>query len=172
MIKHISLLVLSLFLVSCGATVSVDYDTQADFSQYKSYNFYPTLDSGLNKLDDDRIVQITDSLMQQRGFIKSETPQLYVNFYAHEIISNSRSTLGVGVGGGGGNVGVGVSGGIPIGGRVIDQELTIDFIDASKDQLVWQAVAAGEIKERATPEQREAYYLSIIQKILKKYPPK
>lgn len=170
--KLLPVFILSMILISCGAAVSVDYNTQADFSQYNTFAFYPTLDSGLSKLDDNRIIQITDSLMHARGFIKSENPQLYLNFYAHEIVSNSRNTIGIGVGGGGGNVGLGVSGGIPIGGRTISQQLTMDFIDTQRDELVWQAVADGKLKEQATPQQKEAYYLSVIQKILKKYPPK
>jgi hypothetical protein len=164
-------IVLSIFLVSCGATVGVDYDKQVDFSKYNSYNFYASIDSGLNDLDDNRIMQITDSLLQQRGFVKSETPQIFINFFARESVSNSRNTIGIGIGGGGGNMGVGVSGGIPIGGRVVNQQLTMDFIDAEKDDLVWQAVAEGEMKERATPQQKEAYYISVVQKILAKYPP-
>ena len=170
--KFLSIFILSIFIISCGATVSVDYDTQADFSKYKTYNIFPTVDSGLNKLDDTRIIQITDSLLQERGFVKSETPQFYINFYAHEMVSNSRNTIGIGVGSGGGNVGIGVSGGIPIGGRIINQELTMDFIDTEKDALIWQAVAEGEIKERATPQEKEAYYIGVIGRILKKYPPK
>jgi hypothetical protein len=170
--KLLSILALSIFLISCGATVAVDYDKQIDFSKYNSYNYFPTIDSGLNQLDDSRIMQITDSLLQQRGFVKSEAPQIYINFYARESVSRSRNTIGIGVGGGGGNVGVGVSGGIPIGGNVLNQRLTIDFIDVEKDDLVWQAVAEGEMKERATPQKKEAYYNSIIQKILSKYPPK
>ncbi|WGF93050.1 DUF4136 domain-containing protein [Aequorivita marisscotiae] len=169
--KFPSIFMLSLFLVSCGATVAVDYDKQVDFSKYNSYNYFPTIDSGLNELDDNRIMQITDSLMQQRGFVKSEVPQLYINFYARESVSRSRNTIGIGIGSGGGNVGVGVSGGIPIGGRVVNQQLTMDFIDTKKDDLVWQAVADGEMKERATPQQKEAYYISVLQKILTKYPP-
>jgi len=143
-----------------------------DFSKYNSYNFYPSIQSGLSKLDDTRIIQITDSLMQQRGFVKSESPQFHINFFARESVSNSRSSIGIGVGGGGGNVGVGVSGGIPIGGRIINQQLTMDFIDVEKNDLIWQAIVDGEMKERATPQQKEIYYFSVIQKILKKYPPK
>ncbi len=169
--KLLTIFILSIFLVSCGTTVAVDYDKKIDFSKYNSYNYFPTIDSGLNELDDNRIMQITDSLMQQRGFIKSKTPQLYINFFARENLSNSRNTIGIGIGGGGGNLGVGVSGGIPIGGKVINQQLTIDFIDTEKDDLVWQAVADGEMKERATPLQKEAYYIAVIQKILAKYPP-
>ncbi|MEH6765406.1 MAG: DUF4136 domain-containing protein [Aequorivita antarctica] len=170
--KFLPIFILSIFLVSCGATVAVDFDKQVDFSKYTTYNYFPTIDSGLNELDDNRIIQITDSLMQQRGFVMSETPQLYINFYARESISSSRNTIGIGIGSGGGNVGVGVSGGIPIGGNVLNQQLTMDFIDTEKDDLVWQAVAEGEMKERTTPQQKEAYYFSVLQKILAKYPPK
>ncbi len=169
--KLLSILAVTLLLISCGATVAVDYDQKVDFSTYYLYNFYPTIDSGLSELDDSRIMHFTDSLLQDRGFQKSETPQLLINFYASERVSASRNTIGIGIGSGGGNVGVGVSGGIPIGGRVVNQQLTIDFIDVQKDDLVWQAVAEGEKKERATPQQKEAYYLSVIQKILNKYPP-
>lgn len=169
--KFFPFLIVSLFLVSCGATVAVDYDKQVDFSKYNSYNYFTTIDSGLNQLDDNRIMQITDSLLQQRGFVKNETPQLYINFYARESISSSQNTIGIGIGGSGSNVGVGVSGGIPIGGNVLNQRLTLDFIDTANDGLVWQAVVEGEMKERATPQQKEAYYLSVIQKILAKYPP-
>lgn len=169
--KFLSIFILSIFLISCGATVDVDYDKQVDFSQYNSYNFFPTIDSGLSDLDDDRIIRAMDSVLQQRGFVRSESPQLYINFYARESLSNSRNTIGFGVGSGGGNVGVGVSGGIPIGGKLINQRLTIDFIDVQKDDLVWQAIADGEMKERATPQKKEAYYYAIIQKILTKYPP-
>lgn len=170
--KFLSIIVLSIVLVSCGASIAVDYDKQVDFSKYNSYNYFPTIDSGLNGLDNNRIIKITDSLLQQRGFVKSESPQLNINFYARESVSSSRNTIGIGIGSGGGNVGVGVSGGIPIGGNVLDQQLTMDFIDVENDGLVWQAVADGEMKERSTPQQKEAYYLSVIQKILANYPPK
>jgi len=168
---QIKLLVLSFLLFACGATVAVDYDQKVDFTQYRSYNFYPSIESGLTELDDSRIMKITDSLLQESGFQKSETPQLYINYYAQESVSNSRSTLGIGVGSGGGNVGVGVSGGIPIGGRVINQQLTVDFIDSAQDQMIWQAIAEGEMKERATPQQKEAYYIALLKKMLNSFPP-
>lgn len=171
--KSISILVISLFLASCGAVLTVDYDTEKDFSDYNAYQFYDDIDSGLNQLDDKRIKAAIDNSFQKRGFTKTDYCRFYVNFYASEYTSASRNTLGVGVGGGGGNVGVGVSGGIPIGGNVVNQKLTIDIIDASMGQsLAWQVIVEGEIKENATPEQKEAYYFAEIDRALKKFPPK
>ncbi|MAT89748.1 MAG: hypothetical protein CMC35_03565 [Flavobacteriaceae bacterium] len=166
------LLTIPILFVSCGTTVAVDYDKETNFSQYTTYNYYPNIESGLNGLDEKRIMRVTDSLLQSRGWSRSDAPQVLINFYASEQISASRNTIGFGVGSGGGNVGVGVGGGIPIGGRNIDQRLTFDLIDVSSDALIWQAQADGQYKEKATPEQKVRYYENTLQKILKKYPPK
>lgn len=170
--KFSYLLLLSILLAACGATVKIDYDSQADFSKYRTFDFYPEIESGLNELDDHRIIRITDSLLQLQGWSRSENPQMLINFYANERLMHSGSTIGLGMGSTGGNVGIGVSGGIPIGGYKVNQQLTMDFVDAEKDELVWQAQAVGQMRERISPEGKEAYYLKIIQKILSKYPPK
>lgn len=169
--KNLGAIVISLFLISCGATVAVDYDQKTDFNMYKTYSFYPSIESGLSELDDARIETIADSLFREKGYINSENPQLYINFYVRENISNSRNTIGVGLGSSGGNVGVGISGGIPIGGRIINQQFTLDLIDVQRDELVWQGVAEGELKEKATPDQKEVYYQKILAKIINKFPP-
>lgn len=170
--KTLYSLLLITILTSCGASVSIDYDKETDFTEFTTYQFYSDIDSGLNQLDDKRIMKAIDSSLLKRNFQKTDYCRFYINFYADEIISNSRNTLGIGVGGGGGNVGVGVSGGIPIGGRVVNQKLTIDIIDASMGQsLAWQAVIEGELKEKASPKEKEAYYFSVIDKALRKFPP-
>jgi len=159
------------FFISCGSTVIADYEKGTNFSEYRTYNFYPSIDSGLNELDNKRIMFALDSLMLQKSFQKTEKPQILVNFYAKEVLTSSRNTLGVGIGGGGGNVGIGVSGGIPIGGREVEQQFTLDIIDAQNDALLWQGVLETRYKEKASPEQKEAHYFSIIEKILRKFPP-
>jgi len=170
--KNLSFLLFFILIISCGTIVNYDYDQETNFSQYKSYNFFPDIDSGLSELDNKRIIYVTDSLLQARGFVKSENPNFLINFFAKEFISESNSSIGIGVGGGGSSGSIGVSGGIPIGGRKINQLLTIDFIDTSKDILFWQAVSDAEFKEKTTPTQKEAYYIKLIGKILKGYPPK
>ncbi len=170
--KVLSILLISAALVSCGVAVTLDYDKKIDFSQYTVYNFYPEIDSGLNELDNKRIIKAIDSVFQRQGYKKSNANQFHINFYAKESLSNSRNTIGIGVGGGGRNVGVGVSGGIPIGGKVINQTLTIDFIDTTRDMLIWQVIAEGKLKEKATPGEKEAYYIKVVEKALKNYPPK
>jgi len=162
----------AMVLVSCGATVSYDYDTSTNFTEYKTYDFYPNISSGLSDLDNIRIMKATDSILQMRGFVKSDSSQFLVNFFAKEFITQSKSSIGIGVGGGGSNGSVGVSGGIPVGGNIINQKLTFDFIDNKDDKLISQAIGTDELKVKATPAQKSGYYFNMISKILKGYPPK
>lgn len=168
--RWLLLLVVFLFF-SCGSAVVLDYDPTTDFSGYKTYAFYPSISSGLSALDDKRVLRIADSLLQLKGLRKSETPQLYINFYAKEQQSASRSTIGIGVGSGGRRGGVGVSGGIPIGGNTIEQTFTLDIIDVIKDDLIWQGKLNQNYSEKSTPEQRDQHYLKVLTIILKKFPP-
>lgn len=168
--KFLLILLVPIFF-SCGSAVVVDYDSKTDFSNYTTFNFFPSIDSGLNDLESERIILALDSILPLKGLQKEEEPQLYVNFYVSERITPSRSTLGIGFGTGGGNVGVGISGGIPVGGNEIEQQLTVDLIDVRKDQLIWQGLLNGRFKEMSTPEQKKVYYEKSISKILKQFPP-
>ncbi|MCF6308204.1 MAG: DUF4136 domain-containing protein [Flavobacteriaceae bacterium] len=169
--KYLLLIITTAILISCGATVNYDYDTQKDFSVYKTYDFYPGIESGLSELDNIRVMKATDSVLQLRGFTKSVDPDFLINFFAKEFITQSSTSIGIGVGGGGHNGGVGVSGGVPVGGDEINQTLTIDFIDNKADNLFWQAVGSDELKVKATSVQKDAYYFKLISKIMTGFPP-
>ena len=170
--RLVLIFIVAVLIASCGASVSYDYDTKTNFTLYQTYDFYPNISSGLNDLDNIRIMKATDSILQLRGFVKSESPQFLVNFFAKEFITQSNSSIGIGLGGGGSNGSVGVSGGIPVGGNIINQKFTVDFIDNQNDKLIWQAVATDELRVKASPEQKSSYYFNMISKILKGYPPK
>ena len=168
--KYIILLAL---IVSCNAPQAVyDYDEKVNFSTFNTYQIFPELVTNLNQLDDQRIISILNEKLAQKGFRTSESPQIYVNFYASSYETPSRNTVGVGVGGTGRNVGVGVSGGIPLGGPETYLRLTIDFIDAEKDALIWQAEVEGQLNNNTTPQKREESLRLMIDKALKGYPPK
>jgi hypothetical protein len=169
--RCIPFIILIFLLDSCGTAVNYDYEKSTDFSRYNSYNYYDDIESGLSQLDNNRIINAIDSLLQQRGIVKSKSPDFLINFYASEMITGPESSIGIGVGGGGGNVGVGVSGGIPIGGNSILQKMTIDLVDASEDRLFWKAIAESKYSENANPDKRSEHYNRLMLKIFKKYPP-
>ncbi|HSI69583.1 MAG TPA: DUF4136 domain-containing protein [Gillisia sp.] len=158
---------------SCSSPQAVyDYDENRQFTGITSYQIYPDLVTGVNQLDEKRIINILSEELANKGFTTSENPQIYVNFYAAEYETQSRNSVGVGVGGTGRNMGVGVSGGIPLGGPETYLELTFDFIDVEEDSLIWQAVVNSKFDQNASPEKRSKQLRAIVVKALQGYPPK
>lgn len=171
--KYVGMVFLLMLFVACNAPrVVYDYDQNIDFTKYKTYNFFPDIETGLSELDDKRLFRQTDSIMQSRGFVRTATPDFYINVETSAFEPNQNSAVGVGVGGGGRNAGGGISIGLPIGNVKLNQQLVFDFVDVRKDELYWQAIAEGYYKEEATPEEREAYFRKILLKVLEEYPPK
>lgn len=166
-IKYIFLLL----LISCSSSkVVYDYDSKVNFATYKTFNFFDDVGKGLNELDIKRITRELTVGLQQKGMKLSETPDIYINFLSKEKEAIRRNTIGVGIGGGG-NVGFGISGGIPIGAKKVNQQLTVDFVESKTNDLIWNGIANSEVKEKTSPEERLMHYKKIIAEILKGYPP-
>lgn len=168
--KYFFLLV---FIASCNAPRAVyDYDEQASFTSFKTYDIYPDLRTGLSQLDERRLMESVERVMRNKQLADSDEPDLLLNIYSEEFRRESDSRLGIGVGGTGRNVGVGVSGGIPIGGTETYLRLTFDLVDAKSDALVWQAVVESVFDLDASPSSRQQKFDEIVEKALKGYPPK
>ena len=163
---------LALMLFSCAATqVRYDYDPDADFSAYRTYNYFTDIETGLSNLDNNRLFSAMDPVLQQKGIKLSEEPEFLINIQGQSFYNPQTSSVGVGVGGTGSNVGGGVSIGIPVGGQTLERELVFDFVDNGKNQLFWQAVSNSNISENASPEVREKKIIEMVAKVLSKYPP-
>ncbi|WP_103068850.1 DUF4136 domain-containing protein [Aquimarina sediminis] len=171
--KYVVLLVMLIVLISCGVVPTVyDYDEQQDFSVYKTYGFYPEMSSELNELNQKRLLKVTETIMHTKGLTRSNTPDIYINFKTIMSRTPSRNSIGVGVGSGGRGVNIGIGGSIPIGGPETYLELTIDFVDVERDELVWQAIVEKRFYPNASPEAHTSFFQKIIEKSLSKYPPK
>ena len=165
--------ILALLIVSCAPIrVNYDFDKQTDFQQYKTYNYYADMKTGLSELDTKRLLNAIDVKMEAKGFTISENPDLFIDIKSEEYQAAQRQTVGVGVGGGGRNVGGGISIGLPIGQANVNRQITIDFVDENKKQLFWQAICESSFNPKSTPEKREARLNAIVEKVLVQYPPK
>ena len=172
MMKHFLFLIAIFTLLSCGSTrVDYDYDEQVNFTDYKTYNFLPDMQTGLSQLDVNRLLEAIDLVMQEKGFQKSDNPDLLINIMSDQYQDNSRNSVGVGVGGGSYGGGVNIGAGIPLGGRKDHQTITIDIVDSKKDALVWQAISDSNIALNTNPQDRVTYYTKITQKIFSGFPP-
>lgn len=171
--KSLALLFTVFLLVSCASVrVDYDYETNTDFSKYKTYNYFSNVETGLSELDAKRLFDALDEAMQAKGFTQSDTPDFYIDIKSSEQQQPRNSNVGVGVGGGGRNVGGGVSIGIPVGQNGINRRVMFDFVDQNGHGLFWQAITESTYSPNATPEKREAQLKAIVNKALAGYPPK
>jgi len=171
--KAFRILILALLISSCiSIRVNYDYEKGTDFTQYKTYNYYGDMQTGLSELDTKRFLDALDAKMGAKGFSLSEDPDFLVNIQSSQYQEAPQSSVGVGLGGSGRNVGGGISFGIPVGQSNVNRQIIIDFVDENKTGLFWQAISESSFNPNATPEQREADLKAVVSKLLEGFPPK
>ena len=80
------LMVGMIFIFSCSAPkIMYDYDRAAKFSTYKTFDFYPEIQLYMNQLDSSRVIEQVENVMLLKGFIKSTTPDVYVNIVSEQF---------------------------------------------------------------------------------------
>ena len=167
--KRIFFLPLLFLVVSscCSIRVNSDYDKKVDFSLYKTFAFYK---SGIDKveisdLDKKRILRSIDEVMTTKGFSKSETPDILVNFFTKEREQVDVNNWGYGWGWNpymwGGNISTY---------RYVEGTLYIDLIDARKKELIWQGEGEGVLTKDTN--KKDEKIKEFVTQILAQYPPK
>lgn len=170
--KRVSYFLL-LLLMSCSTSkVIVDYDSKTDFTQFKTFDFYEDNGESLNELDVRRITSSIEEKLVTLGFQQSQNPDFFIYFDAKSFEKQNNNTIGIGVGTGGRSGGIGISGGIPIGGKKLEEDISIRFIEAASNELFWEGSLTSTIKEKRTPEARVLHFKEIVAKILQNFPPK
>ncbi|CAM4156994.1 DUF4136 domain-containing protein [Zobellia nedashkovskayae] len=165
-----------LFLSSCTSVrVLSDYDKEANFDSYKTYAFYKTgIDKAqISDLDKKRILRAIEAEMTNRGFSKSENPDILVSIFTKEkeqvdIYNNywgggwgwNPYYWGPGWGGGGNNVSTRTEG-----------SLYIDLVDSKTKELVWQGKGVGNLNNISNIEKKEQRIREFVSEILMQYPP-
>ena len=174
-----------IFLTSCvSVRVVADYDTEADFSTYKSFAFYKTgIDKAeISDLDKKRILKAIEYEMGSRGFVKSQSPDLLVSIFTKEKervdVYNNWGWGGYwgpywggywGPGWGWGGYWGGFWG--PAVSTRTEGVLYIDLIDAKSKDLVWQGRGKGTLHNIDNVAKKEERIKEFVSEILSRYPP-
>ncbi len=155
----ILLVLASLAGCSSSGTLRSDYDHSADFGTYKTWNFIDGAGpdyEGYESLFTQYMLEAITLEMDQRGYVKSENPDLLVNFNAYiqdktkVTTTSAPPPMGGYYGYRGGHYGA--WGGYGYGTETSVSQYTegtfnIDIVDANKHQLVWEAVGVGRITD-------------------------
>ncbi|ARV16659.1 DUF4136 domain-containing protein [Polaribacter sp. SA4-12] len=170
--KALKFLFLLIFVSCSSSKVVVDYDDKTDFSIFKTFDFYEDNGESLNDFD---INRISDAILQNLktvGLQQDIKPDFFIYFDAKISEKQNNNTIGIGIGSASRNGGIGVSGGIPIGGEKLIEDISIRFIAATSNELFWEGSLSSSIKKKRTPEKRKLYITEVIAEILQNYPPK
>ena len=164
------ILLVSLTYLSCSSVrVSSDYNSEINFSSYKTYAFSKKgIDKAqINELDKKRILKALEIELSSLGLRKNSIdPDVVVSIFTaanEEInINNSYNSLGYSYG--------------PwydfnySNYSTTQGTLFIDIIDYKKNELVWQGIGKGYISEDSS--KKEEQIKSFVNKILLQYPVK
>lgn len=163
-----SLLLISILLFACNTPkVFTDYASDVEFDEYKSFTFYAIENSGLARLDEDRVYATLQDTLIAKGFEEKLIPDFKVNFYAEVFNKTSNSNFGIGIGGYNG----GVDGTISPQNTKRTIALTIEFADGLTNNLFWQGVVEAQFNENLKGKEREEFFKILVGKVLEKYPP-
>ncbi len=185
--KKILVLLSLALLVLASSCVSVrvvtDYDRNVDFNSYKTYAFYKTgIDKAqISDLDKKRILRAIETEMANKGFVKSERPDLMVSIFTKErervdVYNNAGWGWGWGWGWG---PGWGfwnpwMWGGPGWGNNVstrTEGSLYIDLIDTKTKELIWQGRGVGTLSNIKDIDKKEARIREFVSEIMERYPP-
>jgi len=175
---RLSIIVMLVTLTSCSSLkVTTDYDTKANFGEYKTFAFYKKgIDkSDISDLDKKRILRAIESELLSRGFAKSNNPDMLISIFtkSRERVNVTNNNFGWGWGWGWGGWGFNPWG---FGAnnmnvrQYTEGTLFIDFIDKEKKELFWQGVGTGVLKMK-NPKKKEERIREFVKEILSQYPP-
>lgn len=163
-----------MFFVFLGCTtpkILYDYDTQVDFNQYKTFQFYNDILLNINEIEANRILTQLENSIVEKGLEYNDDPAIFVDVKLIQFEAQ-RNSVGIGFGNYGRHSGISVGGQLPINGNALTKQFTIDFVDAKTDKLIWQGFYEGNFQTNIEIIEKEQLLADAFQKLLSKYPPK
>lgn len=183
--KLLGVAIVLLSIISCSSVkIHTDVDPSADFTKYKSFEYYGWADKSdqmLNDLDKRRIEQAFADEFYKRGLGVVEKDgdlviALHIVVQQKQQTTATTTSMGGGYGGYGGYYGYGPGYGWG-GGYSTTQvntynyevgTLMVSVYDKANEQLVWESSGSGEINEN--PKGRDKRIPVVVAKIMASYP--
>ncbi len=172
------LILLNLMVVGLGCStisVSYDYDTKADFTSLKTFDFMPVpVQSNINILNVKRIQDSVRNQLESKGYTQTpDNPDFQIAMHLSKQEKRKIQTTDWGYTK---TFGRRINWGDNLdSGRINVYEyeegtLILDFVDAQSKELIWRGVATAEVLHYTNPEKREKRINEAVQKILNNFP--
>ncbi len=163
-----ALMLISLAVVAgcSGISVSTDYDTSVDFSEYNTFSWMEPPKSGgydLDALMSARIKDAVDNQLVEKGLKKaSSDPDLLVVYHTGKQSQIQIDSWGYGYWGRGGGVDAY---------SYEEGTLVVDLVNAATRMLVWRGTAESALLESPSAQERTENINKAVVKIFASYPP-
>ena len=178
-----AILVAFLLLAACssGLTVRSDQDPQADFSAYRTFNFFDPMgiEGGYNSpIYGQLFREAITREMQERGYRLSERPDLLINvtIRSDDKIKMTSYTApymsGMYYNRPGGYYGSSVGLGAAVGTRateVTEVSVFIDLVDRQRQRVSWQGVAVTDVTDKVAERLQDAVFTAV-NRVYQQYP--
>jgi hypothetical protein len=173
-------LMFALFAAACatGPRVRTDRDPAANFAMYRTYNFASELGTdraGYSTLITSHFKRAVSHEMEARGYRLAENPDLLVNFFTSVRDASSVRSAPMVVGMDYYRYRNGLYVAWPLYGNDVSTihykvgTASIDVVDASRKQLVWEGTAEGRLSTRAQKDPGPAIDKAVAE-IFERYP--
>ncbi|HEY2642380.1 MAG TPA: DUF4136 domain-containing protein [Galbitalea sp.] len=152
--------------------VRSQYDKTADFGAYRTFNFVSPLATdklGYSTLVTQTLKDAVIEQMQDRGYVLSERPDLLVGFSAKLEQKRAVRSTGSYYGYRTGLYSPWMNYSHVYGYNYREGTINIDFVDARRQQMVWEGVGMGEVSEEKL-HNRERAIADAVANIFVKYP--
>ena len=168
-------------VVACGGIKStVDYDRDADFSQYSTYAWHEGTGADIqdsDPLNHERLISAVDAQMAQAGFQKVDSnPDVLITYHGEDKEQTRLDTTymgggwGMGAGWGWGGMGMGGMGSSTTQVRNYTVgTLVLDMWDVSQKRLVYRATASDTLSDN--PQKNSEKIGKAAEKLFENYPP-
>ena len=158
---------------SSGLAVRSDQDPSADFSQYRTFNFFDPMgiEGGYNSpIFGELFREAITREMTERGYVLSNNPDLFINVTIQSDDKISMTAYSAPYMSGayyrrpGGYYGSGVGMGVGVGTRATkttEASVFIDLVNPKTQRVSWQGVAVVNVNDKVAQQLRDATFTAV-----------
>jgi len=154
-----------------------NFDSQTDFSKYKTYKWVDIKSDKPDELTDRQIRAALEAELAKKGLTKidADNADMFIGYQTAIGTEKQVNSFDTGWGYGPGWRGYGYGGSgmsTSTTSTLYVGTLALDMYDPAKKELVWRGTATKTLDTKAKPEKREKNLQKAVAKLLKNYPPK
>jgi hypothetical protein len=167
--RMLGVVVVILAACTTGPTIRTHVDPTTDLSRFRSFGFYSEQSASYASFLSRYIESAVADEMVARGYVRSDTPDLLINFHVQtqdkvQVTQTPTAYYGWrrGYGWAGGGYQTDVR-------QYKEGTLNIDLVDRSRNQLVWEGVAVGRVQTKSMDDPQPAIK-AVVAQVFAEYP--